>query len=1101
MKNKSSLLTSTHWVTTIFCFCLAAQAWGQTSIASPDSILLGSFANYNHQLTDTIEVTADGDWTVTVPEDVDWLTLDTVHGDGSNFTLAGNHSDSIYTLNGNGNGRFTIRGLHNSGGPEREADITVSTGSVTDSVHVWQDWGAVIVNGVKYGRSNPQIPLDTSVGVVSKEPKYSGNLIVPPTMVYQGVTYKVEAILGAAFQNCTGLISVIIPNSVAVFGAYVFSGCTGLSSLEVGWSTPVNANDAFTGVGGITGNYGNATLIVPQGTVELYESADVWTDFNKIVEKVSPDSLSFVAEGTVGELTDSIFITTNVAWEITAKAAWLTVEPMSGTGNDTLVVTTAASDTGAERTGGFTFANQISNGTNDSVRVKVTQQAVSTFEVSADTLFFDAEYPQAATVRVTAYADWSVSEDYTWISLAPLVPSGNVPQTFGVVVQPNKSNMPREGEIIVTKGDSNKTIVVKQAAYVPYIHISGDNLSFKKWGEDKTVNITSNLAWTIKVDADVEDETSWLTVAPMSGSGNKVLTVTAKTNMGEERRGTITISSAIGDSVIAVAQDAVGAPHLILSPVNLSFDDSIGVKTVSVMANIAWGVTVLPEGADWLTLTPTSPSGKSSRNFTVQVAPNAGAEREATIVVAPDDNDDVDAQTILVAQDANTSGILLSPGSISFEADEPEAKLVSVTVEGGYTARVAEGDYWITLDPEFPAGNITGSFNVAATSNDTGFERSGSIIVESGDTSILYYVAQASGPYVRFSADVLFFESNESLTQDLTVFSNSDWEIGANVSWLTLSAKTGSGVETLRATATPNTGEAREGTITVRSFDKSFNVHVAQEATRAFRFKGSDGDIYYYAPDKLGTTVEVADAGEGGGYSGNITIPAIATDPETNKTYDVTEIGSRAFSYCDNLVSVRIPYSVKQIGEWAFSNCTNLASVEIPGSVEKIMNGAFSGCSNLASISIPQSVTVLACMAFYECSSLATMHVYWQTPPQLPNINPDFTDYINCTLYVPAGKKRDYHREWYWADFVDIIERDATAADKVSAESAVAVRASSGRLYVDSPSAETIYIYSFTGQLLHTASKASGKAVFDLPTEKLLIVRGSSGWAKKFTNY
>jgi hypothetical protein len=1101
MKNKSSLLTSPHWAATIFCFCLAAQAWGQTSIASPDSILLGSFANYNHELTDTIEVTADGNWTVTVPEDVDWLTLDTVHGDGSDFTLEGNHSDSIYTLNGNGNGRFTIRGLHNTNGPEREADITVSTGSVTDSVHVWQDWGAVIVNGIKYGRRNPQIPLNTSVGVVSKEPGYSGNIVVPPTMVYQGVTYKVEAILDAAFQNCTALTSVIIPNSVTVFGAYVFSGCTNLSSIEVGWTTPVNANDAFTGVGGVTGNYGNATLIVPQGTVELYEGANVWTDFNKIVEKVSPDSLSFVAEGTVEELTDSIFITTNVAWEITAKAAWLTIEPMSGTGSDTIVVTTTANDAGAKRTGEFIFANQIPNGTNDSVRVKVTQQAVSTFEVSADTLFFDAEYPQAATVEVTAYEDWNVSEDYTWISLAPLVPSGNVPQTFMVMVQQNKSNMSREGEIIVTKGDSNKTIVVKQAAYVPYLNVSGDNLSFKKWGEDKTVAITSNLAWTVKVDIDAEDEINWLTIAPMSGSGDNVLTAKAKTNMGEERRGTITISSAIGDFVIAATQDAVGAPHLIPSPGNLSFEDSTEIKTVSVMANIAWGVTVLPEDADWLTLTPTSPGGKSGRNFTVQVAPNAGAEREATIVVAPTDDDDVDEQTIFVTQGANASGILLSPGSLSLEANEPAAKLVSVTVAGGYTARVAEGDNWIMLDPEFPAGDRTGSFNVVATSNDTGLERSGSIIVESGDTSILYYVSQATGPYVRFSADVLFFESNESLTQDLTVFSNSDWEVEADVPWLTLSAKSGSGVETLRATVTPNTGEARDGTITVKSFDKSFDVHVLQESNRAFRFKGSDGDVYYYASDKLGTTVEVADAGEGGEYSGNITIPPIATDPETNKTYGVTGIGNRAFSYCNNLVSVQIPYSVKQIGEWAFSNCTNLASVEISGSVEKIMNGAFSGCSNLASVSIPQSVTDLACMAFHECSSLVAMHVYWKTPPQLPDIDPDFTDYTNCTLYVPYGKKGDYQRVWYWANFVDIIERDATAADKVSAESAVTVHASSGRLYVDSPAAETIYIYSFTGQLLHTAPKASGKAMFDLPAEKLLIVRGNSGWAKKLTNY
>jgi uncharacterized protein YjdB len=66
-----------------------------------------------------------------------------------------------------------------------------------------------------------------------------------------------------------------------------------------------------------------------------------------------------------------------------------------------------------------------------------------------------------------------------------------------------------------------------------------------------------------------------------------------------------------------------------------------------------------------------------------------------------------------------------------------------------------------------------------------------------------------------------------------------------------------------------------------------------------------------------------------------------------------------------------------------------------------------------------------------------------------------------------------------------------------NASADITVRSEAGRLYVNSPAAETVYVYSFNGKLLYTATKASGLVIFDAPSEKLLIVRGTSGWARK----
>lgn len=43
---------------------------------------------------------------------------------------------------------------------------------------------------------------------------YSGNIVIPETVTYSGVTYTVTSIGGGAFYKCTGLTSVTIPNSV-----------------------------------------------------------------------------------------------------------------------------------------------------------------------------------------------------------------------------------------------------------------------------------------------------------------------------------------------------------------------------------------------------------------------------------------------------------------------------------------------------------------------------------------------------------------------------------------------------------------------------------------------------------------------------------------------------------------------------------------------------------------------------------------------------------------------------------------------------------------------------------------------------------------------
>ncbi|MDE6440607.1 MAG: leucine-rich repeat protein [Bacteroidales bacterium] len=60
---------------------------------------------------------------------------------------------------------------------------------------------------------------------------YSGSVVIPATVTYDGKTYRVTAIRNGAFGYCTGLTSVTIPNSVTSIGEGAFEQCAGLKSV------------------------------------------------------------------------------------------------------------------------------------------------------------------------------------------------------------------------------------------------------------------------------------------------------------------------------------------------------------------------------------------------------------------------------------------------------------------------------------------------------------------------------------------------------------------------------------------------------------------------------------------------------------------------------------------------------------------------------------------------------------------------------------------------------------------------------------------------------------------------------------------------------
>ncbi len=73
----------------------------------------------------------------------------------------------------------------------------------------------------------------TNVEVTKKTECYSGSVIIPSTVNYNSTDYAVTTIGEAAFNMCTDLTGVNIPNSVTSINKIAFAGCNGLTAVDL----------------------------------------------------------------------------------------------------------------------------------------------------------------------------------------------------------------------------------------------------------------------------------------------------------------------------------------------------------------------------------------------------------------------------------------------------------------------------------------------------------------------------------------------------------------------------------------------------------------------------------------------------------------------------------------------------------------------------------------------------------------------------------------------------------------------------------------------------------------------------------------------------
>ena len=488
-----------------------------------------------------------------------------------------------------------------------------------------------------------------------------------------------------------------------------------------------------------------------------------------------PVEVSFVANafeiGAQGGVLEAN-LESNGDWNINSVPDWISVSPISGTGNAVLTLTVLPNSTTESRT------CEIKATTKDNTAVLTITQAFGVYLAIFPDSYECGEVGGQFDVTVSSNDSWSVSELPDWIMCSTTSGSGDGTITVTVHALNGETSSAREANLVIGNEQIQKTLhVVQNLDPQISISVAPELLEIPCEGGSASVAVTCEGAWTASTAVD------WITLDKTEGEGNAELLVTVSENPDlMPRQANVELVSSTGvNALVSVRQEASPDPHFLeVSPVDIFFGKEGGTKEITIGCDTEWKVDLV---TDWLSVSEQIGTGN------------------ATILLIAQPNSFVDPRS---EEFFISSNGLEKRLKVTQEAGDEimVATFVPDTIFASYTGGVyhldmtsnsswqLEASSWISLITTSGEGDA--SFDIIVDYNSTEFSRMGFVrAVNNGQVLGKAVVAQEGKPNI-LEADLTEIDARpEGGEYVVHVTANQAWNVTYNVDWISCTPESG----------------------------------------------------------------------------------------------------------------------------------------------------------------------------------------------------------------------------------------------------------------------------------------------------------------------
>ena len=238
----------------------------------------------------------------------------------------------------------------------------------------------------------------------------------------------------------------------------------------------------------------------------------------------------------------SVTIDSNVSWEASCSADWVTISPTkAGNGVTDLQITIKRYGPSHQKRTATIELESTDKDLNASCKIVISQaESLPYISVSRKNIDTTAD-GSSESVTIDSNVSWKASCSANWVTISPTKAGSGITDMQIIIKSNGLSQEKRSATIEFESNDKDLNasckVIISQAAGIPYISVSKNNVEFTAVGGSESVSVSSNCIWYVTYTAD------WIYGLPSVVNGNSTITIKALTNSEDTDRETkVTIS-------------------------------------------------------------------------------------------------------------------------------------------------------------------------------------------------------------------------------------------------------------------------------------------------------------------------------------------------------------------------------------------------------------------------------------------------------------------------------------------------------------------------------------------------------------------------------